>query len=56
MSVLYHVQARGDPEKTLYLVGTLNMLVRIQVMNWLEWIRIFIFHLGRPIAPQVVLS
>jgi hypothetical protein len=32
------VQARGDPKKALYLVGTLNMLVRIQVVNWLEWI------------------
>jgi hypothetical protein len=38
------VQARRDPEKTLYLMGTLNMLVGIQVMNWLEWIKLFIFH------------
>jgi len=38
------VQARGGPEKTLYLMGTLNMLVGIQVMNWLEWINLFIFH------------
>jgi hypothetical protein len=42
--VFIDIQARGDPEKTLYLVGTLNMLVGIQVSNCLEWIRIFIFH------------